>query len=77
VANALHCHLEKNAVRHVAGYVCRKALERIRSSSCAVRETMMFYLSDLNGCDRDDTENTDEWIHLIRLWRVSSETFQL
>jgi len=73
-------HLEKNPVRYVAGYVCRKVLERVCASSCAGREAMMLCLSDLNGGDRDDKENTDEWIHLINrggLWRVSDEAYQL
>ena len=69
-------HVEKNAVRYVAGYVCKKkVLEQIRASSCTGREAMVLCLLDLNGGHRDDAENTDEWIHLVNRGRLRSSVF--
>ena len=65
-------HVEKNAVRYVTGYVCKKVQEQICASSCTGREAMVLCLSDLNG-HRDDAENTDDWIHLVKrggLWSI-------
>jgi len=41
---------------------------------------MMLCLSDLNGGDRDDIENTDKWVRSGNrggLWKVIYEPYQL
>jgi len=73
-------HEEKNAIRYIAGYVCRKIHSRIKESSCPGRTEMMLCLSDMNGGDIDDEEHTDEWLRKINrggLWKVTDEVYQL
>ena len=41
---------------------------------------MMLCLSDLNGGDKDDAENTDEWVRAVNrggLWKVTDKAYQL
>ena len=73
-------HEEKNALRYVAGYVCRKVHDRLKQSSCPGREVMMLCLSDMNGGDIDEDNHTDEWLRKINrggLWNVTDEVYQL
>lgn len=73
-------HEEKNALRYVAGYVCRKVHDRLKQSSCPGKEVMMLCLSDMNGGDIDEDNDTDEWLRKINrggLWKVTDEVYQL
>ena len=66
--------IEVNALRYVAGYVCRTLHDRLKSSNVGGKEVMVIYLSDLNGSDR-----SGEWINAINrggLWQVNEEVFQ-
>jgi len=41
---------------------------------------MMLCLSDLNGGDKNDAENTDEWVRAVNrggLWKVTDKAYQL
>jgi len=70
-------HEEKNAVRYIAGYVCRKVHSQLKESSCPGKAEMMLCLSDMNGGDIDEEEHTDEWLRRINrggLWKVTDET---
>ena len=73
-------HEEKNALRYVAGYVCRKVHNQLKQSSCPGREVMMLCLSDMNGDDIDEDDHTDEWLRKINrggLWKITDEVYQL
>ena len=66
---------EKNALRYVAGYVCRK----VKQSSCPGREVMMLCLSDMNGGNTDEDNHTDEWLKINRggLWNVTDDIYDI
>ena len=73
-------HEEQNAVRYVAGYVCRKVHDRLRQSSHPGKEVMILCLSDMNGGETDEEDHTDEWLNKINrggLWKVTDEVYQL
>lgn len=69
--------VEVNALRYVAGYVCRTLHDRLKSSNVEGKEVMVLYLSDLNGSDKSG--DGEEWINAINrggLWQVNEEVFQ-
>ena len=74
-------HEEKNAIRYIAGYVCRKIHGCLKESSCPERTEIMLCLSDIiNGGDIEDEEHTDKWVRKINrgdLWKVTDEVYQL
>ena len=70
-------NMEINALRYVAGYVCRTLHDRLKSSSVEGKEAMVLYLSDLNGSDKSG--DGEEWINAINrggLWQVNDDVFQ-
>ena len=69
--------IEVNALRYVAGYVCRTLHDRLKSSNAEGKEVMVLYLSDLNGSDKSG--DGEEWINAINrggLWQVNEDVFQ-
>ena len=73
--------MEKNALRYVAGYVCRKVRDNLKKSSCKIsnKHTMIQCLEEING-ETDEDCDTEEWIRLIDrggLWQVNDDVFGL
>lgn len=74
---------EENALRYVAGYVCRKVQDKIKSSSLASlpdREVMVLFISDLSGDEWDETQGTEEWTNAIDrggLWHINDNTYTI
>ena len=73
--------MEKNALRYVAGYVCRKVRDNLTKPSCKIsnKHAMIQCLEEINGETNEDCD-TDEWIRLIDrggLWQVNDEVFSL
>ena len=69
--------IEVNALRYVAGYVCRTLHDRLKTSSVEGKEVLVLYLSDMNGSDKNG--DGEEWINAINrggLWQVNEEVFQ-
>lgn len=69
--------MESNALRYVAGYVCRTLHDSLKSSRVEGKEAMVLYLSDLNGSDRSG--DGEEWINTINrggLWQVNDDVFE-
>ena len=69
--------IEVNALRYVAGYVCRTLHDRLKTSSMEGKEALVLYLSDMNGSDKNG--DGEEWINAINrggLWQVNKEVFQ-
>ena len=55
--------MEKNALRYVAGYVCRKVRDNLKKPSCKTssKNTMIQCLEQINS-ETDEDCDTDEWI---------------
>lgn len=73
-------NVEENALRYVAGYVCRKVHERLQSSTSKDKAVMILCLTDMNGGDEDSLKHTDAWLNTINrggLWQVTDEVYQL
>ncbi len=73
-------NIEENALRYVAGYVCRKIHDRLQSSTCKDKAVMILCLTDMNGGEEDSIKQTDAWLNMINrggLWRVTDEVYQL
>ena len=70
---------ERNALRYVAGYVCRKIREGLESSTCATKDEMICCIFSLAGDEMAD-EGTESWVnHIDRggLWHISDSTYVL
>ena len=82
-SETLQCPLmfeEENALRYVAGYVCRKLRERLESSSLPRKNDMIVCLMELTGEEMDKERGTEAWANLIDrggLWHVSDQTYTL
>lgn len=76
---ALMTFEEKNALRYVAGYVCRTLRKRLESSRMPDKDDMIFALMELSGDEMNDQE-TEAWTDLIDrggLWHISDETYMI
>jgi len=60
--------LEINALRYVAGYVCRTLHDGLKSSNIEGKEAMVLCLSDLNGSDKSG--DGEQWINVINCGRL-------
>ena len=74
--------LECEALRYVAGYVCRKIQDQVKASSDGKKEAILLCLSELQKEMSVDDINNDEghWIDRIDrggLWHVNENTFTL
>ena len=66
---------EKNALRYVAGYVCRKVREQLESSSLSNKDELILSLIEVTAGDAiDGGDETEAWTNIIDrggLWHVS------
>ncbi len=70
---------EKNALRYVAGYVCRTLRKRLESSTIPDKDDMIYALMELSGDEMND-QDTEAWTDLIDrggLWHISDDTYML
>lgn len=58
---------EENALRYVAGYICRKVKDKVESSKASGRDDMLLCLSSLSGDDLEGEEEEvgEEWTNMI------------
>ncbi len=71
---------EQNALRYVAGYVCRKVREDLESSSSTMKDDMIFCVLSLAGDETDEDGETEVWVNKIDrggLWHISDSTYML
>ena len=71
---------EENALRYVAGYICRKVRDKVESSKVSGRDDMLLCLSSLSGDDDEEEEVGDEWTNMIDrggLLHVNYDTYTL
>lgn len=69
---------EKNALRFVAGYVCRKVRTSLERSSIAGKNEMVFCVMSFAGDEEDG--DTEVWLNAVdrgELWDVNDMTFTL
>ena len=67
----------RNALRYVAGYVCRKVQSKIAKSKIENREEMLLFCVELCG-DEEDDRGTEEWTNRIDrggLWHISDDVY--
>ena len=73
--------IECDALKYVAGYVCRKVCTQIKSSTINGKDSMVQFLSNFrtdDDSDEDDVE--DDWIHRIDrggLWHVGETMYMV
>ena len=68
---------EKNALRYVAGYVCRKIRTNLEKSSLEGKDEMIFCVMSFAG-DEDDDSCTEVWMDAVDrggLWHQNDATF--
>jgi hypothetical protein len=68
---------EENALRYVAGYVCRKVQGNIKKSSLEEKEDIMFLIMELSGDETCDAVGAELWTNGIDrggLWHVNDNT---
>lgn len=71
---------DENALRYVAGYVCRKVQTKLKSSSLPCKDDMILFISELSGDEWDETQGTEEWTNAIDrggLWHIKDNTYTL
>lgn len=71
---------EENALRYVAGYICRKVRKKIESSKMSGRGDMLLCLSSLNGDEDEKEEEGEEWTNMIDrggLLHINYDTYTL
>ena len=73
--------IEKNALRYVAGYVCRKVRDNLKEPSCKVsdKESMIQCLEEISG-GTDEERDAEEWTRMIDrggLWQINDDVFSL
>lgn len=67
---------DQNALRYVAGHVCRKIQVHI-DKSYSNKEDMILLIMDLSGNEMDDERGTEDWTNAIDrggLWHVNDDT---
>lgn len=74
-------HMEKSALRYVAGYVCRKVRDNLKKPNCKVsnKDSMIQCLEEISGAT-DEDRDAEEWTRLIDrggLWRMNDDVFSL
>ena len=73
--------IECDALKYVAGYVCRKVCTQIKSSTINGKDSMVQFLSNFRTDDdsnEDDVE--DDWIHRIDrggLWHIGETMYMV
>ena len=70
---------ERNVLRYIAGYVCRKLRTKIERENHDLKEEMVLCLMELVK-DGDVCETDEEWTNLVDrggLWHVKTTTYQL
>ena len=69
---------EQNALRYVAGYICRKVRERLESSSLPKKNDMTLCLIELSGDELFEERGTELWTNTVdrgRLWHIRDQTY--
>lgn len=71
---------EENALRYVAGHVCRKVQAQLNSSSIPNKDDMVLFIMDLSGDEMDESKRTEAWTNAIDrggLWHVNDDTYTI
>ena len=69
---------EKNALRFVAGHVCRKVRTRLEESSTLGKDEMIFCIMSFGGDEEDEEGETELWLNTTDrggLWHVNDTTY--
>jgi hypothetical protein len=69
---------EENALRYVAGYVCRRVQESLKRSTRPDKEKMVLFMIHLSGDEDMEERGTETWIDSIDrggLWYVNDITY--
>ena len=69
---------EQNALRYVAGYICRKVRDRLESSSLPKKNDMILCLIELSGDEVFEERGTELWTNTVDrggLWHISNQTY--
>ena len=72
---------EKNALRYVAGYVCRKVKDNLISAHCKIpnKQCMIQCLLDISSNTGDDLD-CNEWVSMVNrggLWRINDDVYSV
>ena len=68
--------IEENALRYVAGYVCRRTRINLETSTHPHKDEMIYCIFNLSG----DDSQTEAWTNIVDrggLWHVSDMTYEL
>ena len=71
---------DESGLRYVAGYVCRKLLDKLESSSIHHKTDMILTLMEFGGKGLESEHASEEWMKALDrggLWHVTDEVFYL
>jgi len=71
---------EDNALRYMAGYVCRKVHHNINKSSSKDKDDMVELCMQFCGDEEDEDRGSEKWINAIDrggLWHINDNTFTI
>lgn len=69
---------ERNALRYVAGHVCRKIRTELEKSSICGKDEMIYCIMSFGGDEEDEEGETEVWLNATDrggLWHVSDTTY--
>lgn len=72
--------LDQNALRYVAGFICRKVQAKIKSSSLPRKDDMILFICDFSGDEWDEAQGTEEWTNAVDrggLWHINDDTYSI
>ena len=71
---------KQNALRYVAGYVCREVRERLKLCSMPEKQDMILCLIELGGDELFEERGTETWTNIVDrggLWHISDQTYSI
>lgn len=58
-------HKEENILRYIAGYVCKKIIEKLDKSNYESRDAMLLCVMEFSGNMDEESASTEEWTNLL------------
>ena len=71
---------EENALRYIAGYVCRKIIAKLESSSCFNRDDLILCMHNMRSDGGQENNVGEDWVNAIDrggLWHVTDLSYGL
>ena len=57
-------NIEENALRYIAGYICKKIQDQVVQFSHPHRQALLLFISDMAGIEMDNSQ-TESWTNIM------------